>query len=561
MSISTCHNIMSSQDDSANNSTVGVRPTHHRKSYNSRSDNSDILQSDCDGGGEQCSRPGDCLLCFNLTTGQTRLTTTTNPITPPEPPRPRSHTNPPDQFTIVNTSHLKQVFNSCLRACSICESDEVELEIKQKNGFSAKLQVTCNACKLKDLALRKSIAREKRKRGTLDRSCEEDRKKARRVTSKISKMTKKRTELLDQMDETASRTKKLGFLDSEINVRGILGAFHIGTAGYDVGKLMSMMGVQGANSFERNFTRHSPKISAVTRDVCREIMREAMYNEVIATLEDKCDELVDTNIRQSYKNIIFKQNIDDIPLHLEAVPISVSYDMGWQKRSCGKVFDSLSGHGFFIGCRTQKVVSLGVLQKKCAFCISHKKRDLPIPDHECNSNHSGSSGSMEALLCRQMLEDLYDTTSSKISIGDIVSDDDSTLRKHCSSASKGGKLKEGVCEPRFLADPSHRTKVMVKPVFNLVTKTKKLDEVKMIDALRLKKYVSCYISQNRNGDFDKFVSNAKAPVEHLFDNHEFCDDSWCYAKDISNKTHQIILSSSQKQVNTMKQFKTKVIFT
>ena len=115
-----------------------------------------------------------------------------------------------------------------------------------------------------------------------------------------------------------------------------------------------------------------------------------------------------------------------------------------------------------------------------------KKRDLPIPDHECNSNHSGISGSMEALLYRHMLEALYDTTASKIYVGDIVSDNDSTLRKHCSSVSKGGKLKEEVCEPKFLADPSHRTKVTVKPVFNLVTKTKKLDEVKMIDALRLK---------------------------------------------------------------------------
>ena len=210
---------------------------------------------------------------------------------------------------------------------------------------------------------------------------------------------------------------------------------------------------------------------------------------------------------------------------------------------------------------TKKWLVSWYYKKKRALCLSHKKRDLLIRGHECNSNHSGSSGSMDALLCRQMLEDLYDRTCAKVSIGDIVSDDDSTFRKHCSSASKGGKLKEGVCEPKFLADPSHRTKVMVKPVFNLVTKTKKLDEVKMIDTLRFKKYVSCYITQNRNGDFEKFVNNAKAPVEHLFDNHEFCDHTWCYAKEISNKTHEIILSSSQKQVNTMKQFGTNIIFT
>ena len=78
------------------------------------------------------------------------------------------------------------------------------------------------------------------------------------------------------------------------------------------------------------------------------------------------------------------------------------------------------------------------------------------------------------------------------------------------------------------ADPSHRTKVMAKPIFNMVSSTKNLDEIKMIDVLRFKKYISYYIIHNRNGDFSKFVSNAKAPVEHLFDNREFCDESWCF---------------------------------
>ena len=91
----------------------------------------------------------------------------------------------------------------------------------------------------------------------------------------------------------------------------------------------------------------------------------------------------------------------------------------------------------------QKVASLGVLQKKCSVCQSYQKRDLPIPDHDCNSNHSGKFGSVEALLCRQMLEDLQEKTSANVHIGEIVSADDSTLRKHCSLKVNGGKLKPG----------------------------------------------------------------------------------------------------------------------
>ena len=86
----------------------------------------------------------------------------------------------------------------------------------------------------------------------------------------------------------------------------------------------------------------------------------------------------------------------------------------------------------------------------------------------------------------------------------------------------------GVCEPKFLADPSHHIKVMVKPIFVLVATTKKLDEVKNVDALILKKYMSCYIMRNRMDNLEKFIKTAKAPVEQLFGNHAFRDPSWCW---------------------------------
>ena len=168
--------------------------------------------------------------------------------------------------------------------------------MKNKNRFSANLEVTCHEYYLKNDALRKAIGRAKRKRNSIDRSCVENRKKVRRMIFKIVKLNKKRSDLLDKIETMKTdgsinliKNKKLGFLESEINVRGILAVFHISAAGYDVDKLMSMMGIEGANSFERNFSRHSPKTSAVIRDICENIMRQAMYNEIIATLEEKGD--------------------------------------------------------------------------------------------------------------------------------------------------------------------------------------------------------------------------------------------------------------------------------
>ena len=133
--------------------------------------------------------------------------------------------------------------------------------------------------------------------------------------------------------------------------------------------------------------------------------------------------------------------------------------MGWQGRSSGGLYDSLSGHAYLIGCRTGKVIMRGVMQKKCSTCTSYNKRDLPVPKHICNINHQGSSGSMESILCRILLEEVDTMSFNKVAVAEVVSDDDSTLRSYCSAVENGGSLRPGVREPKYLADPSHRAKV------------------------------------------------------------------------------------------------------
>ena len=49
----------------------------------------------------------------------------------------------------------------------------------------------------------------------------------------------------------------------------------------------------------------------------------------------------------------------------------------------------------------------------------------------------------------------------------------------------------------------------------MVSATRNPDEIKNIDALRLKKYIVCYVHQHWNENFDNFVQNAKAPVAYL----------------------------------------------
>ena len=69
-------------------------------------------------------------------------------------------------------------------------------------------------------------------------------------------------------------------------------------------------------------------------------------------------------------NIYFfiTKQYDKMQKDLQKNGITVSFDMGWQKRSGGHIYDSLSGHGYFLGCLLGNVVSYGVMKKKCSMC-------------------------------------------------------------------------------------------------------------------------------------------------------------------------------------------------
>ena len=112
----------------------------------------------------------------------------------------------------------------------------------------------------------------------------------------------------------------------------------------------------------------------------------------------------------------------------------------------------------------------------------------------------------------------------------------------------GETLTNNIKQPHFLADPSHRIKVMAKPIFAMVTNNKDQSKLKMIDALRIKKYIGCYILQNRNKDFNTFVRNAVAPIEHMFNDHSFCDTSWCPSKEMDEKVHNLLSSKICSEV-------------
>ena len=89
---------------------------------------------------------------------------------------------------------------------------------------------------------------------------------------------------------------------------------------------------------------------------------------------------------------------------------------------------------------------------------------------------------MEASAILKMVEDAFLNRFFVIDI--IVSDDDSTMRavlKHASKGSRGqvlksskGKLHTDIPEPSFLADTSHRVKIVAKHIFSIVNESRDL---------------------------------------------------------------------------------------
>ena len=83
-------------------------------------------------------------------------------------------------------------------------------------------------------------------------------------------------------------------------------------------------------------------------------MMFCLEDKVVATIRDILkDKYTDAEIKE-FVNKFRNKNTDELPEEIQQIGIAVSYDMGWNKRSTSKVYDSLSGHGFIIGCLTKK---------------------------------------------------------------------------------------------------------------------------------------------------------------------------------------------------------------
>jgi hypothetical protein len=243
-----------------------------------------------------------------------------------------------------------------------------------------------------------------------------------------------------------------------------------------------------------------------------------------------------------------------------------SFDMAWQQKGSGHRYNSASGHGLLMGHLTRKPLSIMVKSKLCNYCYYYKKKhpeEEDVPEHACQRNHFGSSSSMEAAACLELVTNIYDEYCCVIER--LCCDDDSSIRADCKwthadymknnntfilpkvTITKGpnkgglqdrpdqGELPGHVPEPLFVADPNHRRKQLTG---ELIAIDKRIVENRFtmtrMDSTRIGKnfgYMARTLQRLEEGQYD---DAANAVLEQHFDNHEHCG-LWCRRKDMSEE--------------------------
>jgi len=118
--------------------------------------------------------------------------------------------------------------------------------------------------------------------------------------------------------------------------------------------------------------------------------------------------------------------------------LTVSIDMGWQKRLSGNRYDSPSGVSLMIGALSKTILQRHVCGKLCSVCVPPKtdkntaeSSNSSTRRHRCPLNYSGTSKGMEASAAVECVRGLFRTTTNLDNcppafVDVVISDDDSS---------------------------------------------------------------------------------------------------------------------------------------
>jgi hypothetical protein len=343
--------------------------------------------------------------------------------------------------------------------------------------------------------------------------------------------------------------------DYALNVLYVLGFISMGDGCTEAARLLGLIGLPNDTTMKsRSFTIIEDRVGPHLRQLSDDLILENLIEEARLSME-----LSNSHDENDFR--VWKESLTDesIKLSTARMPkIDGSYDMAWQQKGSGHVYNSASGHGTLIGRRTRKVVGLVIKSKVCNTCNAWNKKNPGIemlPHTPCWKNHDGSSGSMEAAGILELVVNCFD--KYKVIVRLLCCDDDSSIRADCQWSNadylknnntdtlpqvpkkvgkyKGqmqprpdkGKLPGHVPEPRFVADPNHRRKGFLGELIKMDTSnvSAKFTMTRM-DSTRLGTNFGYMARALKAKPQAEWITAAEAVLEHHFDCHETCGP-WC----------------------------------
>jgi hypothetical protein len=213
---------------------------------------------------------------------------------------------------------------------------------------------------------------------------------------------------------------------------------------------------------------------------------------------------------------------------LNRIPITVSYDGNWAKRSYGHSYNSLLGGGWMFGFYSQQPVAYFTLNKYCAICILGKKSN---ETHNCSKNWNKSAKAMEpeiAIQCTLMLAQIG------LRVAIIIGDEDATVLSQMSKRLPNDLPGSGcsLCDVIKISDTNHVKKILTKnlrELWNSKWKSNGLTE-KGINHIVYNFGYAIKTNKNNPEELKKALNNI---IPHGFGDHTNCQNiginTWCKA--------------------------------
>ena len=268
---------------------------------------------------------------------------------------------------IVPLGGLSKVVNANLTNCKECKIGELKLVHAATLGVASNLKLNCKNCQTIHTNLLRQRSRIRYFLTNNPRDTVHKRKKTNDLRFKLRSVNKQITKMEEIVQarsippqhlgqKNKDENKKQQFINSALNLRCMLSAYHLGTGGLDIMKHLSMMGCDTNHAFVRNFTRNSSKVNEQIINTCNTLIDKQLIQETKLTIAAK-NSSNDTNdsISNDIKQCDDATKIDDLDLQ-NTVKLTCSYDMGWSKRAGGRIYDSASGHGYLVGVNSGMIV-------------------------------------------------------------------------------------------------------------------------------------------------------------------------------------------------------------